>query len=308
MKLKILLFLLFASIFSCEVEPFEGVVPEENNQSTSKGEFIVDFNSKTWVANTIQTIVNSDYIAITGMKKSGELFQITIPGAKVGTYTLDMSTPSSAAFALMYTQSSGNIPFLAADDSQGQFSGFPNYKNTAKIVISSIDTSKKTISGTFQFTGVRFPSGTSTTVETMVFTNGKFNNLSYSTDVPAPSGNSFLAKLNGSTYTATNINGVKSSGLIAVIGRKGNIENIGLSIPENATAGTKIDFEALSSDARGQYIDANSGIFGGKGTMTINSHNTSTKRIKGTFSFIAESFTSAVTHNISEGSFDITYN
>ncbi|MGH2665389.1 DUF6252 family protein [Flavobacterium sp.] len=310
--------LLFTAVFysSCttEIEPYEGTIPGSGNNPatnpTSPASFKADFDGSTFTASTIQAIVNSDYVAITGMNASGAFFQITIPGATVGTYTLDMPTTSLTTFALIYSAGSGNIPYLAADDDTGDFAAFPNYTDTAQIVISSIDTVNKKISGTFKFTGVRFATGSSTTIETKVFTNGVFTNLSYTADVVAPAGNTFTAKLDNVDYVSTNINGVRSGGFISVIGRRGNVENIGLSIPDNATANSTYTFTELSSTARGQYIlnATATGIFGGAGTMTIISHNTTTKRIKGTFSFTASTMMPPiVTHEITQGTFDITY-
>lgn len=307
--------LLFTAVFftACgEIEPYTGPMPTQQTPTTpsTPGSFKADFGGQTFTASTIQAIVNSDYVAITGMKSSGEFFQITIPGATVGTYTLDMSTSSSMPFGLIYSAGSGNIPYMAADDDTGPFAGFANYTDTAEIVISSINTTTKKISGTFKFTGVRFVNGSGTAVETKVFTNGSFTNLSYNPDTVAPTGNTFTAKMDGVNYVPTNISGLKMSGMISVIGRRGNVENIGLSIPDNATAGSTHNFTAFSSNARGQYVldGTATGIFGGDGTMTITSHNTSTKRIKGTFSFTASTMLPPiVTHNISEGTFDVKY-
>lgn len=309
----------FATIlfFSCQVEPVDSVLagqannpnPNSNsNPSSTVSEFKAFFDSQLWVANSVQAIVNTDYISITATKSSGEFFQITIPGATVGTYTLDMASTSSTPFGMIYSRGSGNIPYMAADDDTGVFANLPNYTDTAKIVISSIDTVNKKISGTFQFTGVRFAAGGGTSIETKVFTDGVFNNLAYTADVPAPANNNFSAKLNGVNFVPTNITGVKMSGYISVIGRKGNIENISLAIPDNVISGATYDFTAFSSTARGQYVDAASTAYGGDGTMTIISHNPTTKRISGTFSFNASSLIPPVTnHSVTAGTFDITY-
>lgn len=307
----------FFSSCTTEIEPYEGTLPNTGNNNpsnpsnpSSPAVFKADFDGQTFTATTIQTIVNSDYVAITGMKATGEFFQITIPGATVGTYTLDMTSTSSMPFGLIYSPGSGNVPYLAADDDTGEFASFPNYTDTAQIVISSIDTVNKKISGTFKFTGVRFVTGSSTAIETKVFTNGVFTNLSYAADVVAPTGNTFTAKLDNVDYVPTNISGIKAGGFISVIGRRGNIENIGLSIPDNATANATYTFTELSSTARGQYIanSTPSGIFGGAGTMTVISHNTTTKRIKGTFSFTASTMMPPiVTHAITQGTFDVAY-
>jgi hypothetical protein len=309
------LLLLTALFFtSCEIEPFEGTIPTDGETTENPGTpvtnsvFKVDFDGQTFTAATTQAIVNSDYIAISGVKSTGEFFQITIPGATVGTYTLEMSTTSSMPFGLMYSSGSGNVPFLATNDDTGPFAAFPSYVDTAQIVISSIDTVNKKIVGTFKFTGAKFVGTTGTEIETKVFTNGVFN-LSYASDVVAPAGNTFTAKMDAVDFVPTNISGVKSSGYISVIGRRGNVENIGLFIPDTAIAGSSYNFTALSSEARGQYIDGTpTGIFGGEGTVNIISHNPTTKRIKGTFSFAASTLIPpVVTHNITEGTFDITY-
>ncbi|WP_395056490.1 DUF6252 family protein [Flavobacterium sp.] len=305
--------LLFSAVlfFACTVEPYDGPMPTSgdivnNGSSSASGSFKVDFDGQTFIANTTQAIVNSSYVAITGMKSTGEFFQITIPSATVGTYTLS-SNPSN--FGLIYSLGSSNIPFLAASDSSGGFASFPNYTDTAKIIISSIDTVNKKISGTFKFTGVRFASGSSTTIETKVFTNGSFTNLAYTSDVVAPVGNTFTAKMDGVDFVSTNITGIKSSGIISVIGRKGSVENIGLAFPDNTTAGTIYNISPFGSE-RIQYISdgTTSGIFGGTGTITIISHDVAAKRIKGTFSAsVSTLLPPIVSHNITVGTFDVTY-
>jgi hypothetical protein len=302
------LFFLFTSC-TADIEPYGGEVPNPNNPSVPSGTstFKVDFDGRTFTASTTQAIVNSDYVAITGRKSSGEFFQITIPGARTGTYVINPNTPSSN-FALAFSQGNGNVPYLAVDDENGAFADFPNYTDTAEIVISSIDVVNKRIVGTFKFTGVKFADNTGTTIETKVFTNGVFN-LPYTSDVVAPTGNSFTAKIDGTAYVPTNITGVKTNGLVSVIGRRGNVENIGVVVPEDAAAGSVYNFTALSSDARGQYIldSTPEGIYGGSGSVTIISHNVTAKRIKGTFSFVATSMIGGGSVNITDGTFDITY-
>lgn len=314
-KIKFLTAALFLfgamSLISCtaENEPLDPAIDlnDNGNGGNTAGVFKADFDGQTFTANSTVAVVNSDYIAINGMKSSGEFFQITIPDAAVGTYTWD-DFDATGGFALAYSAGSGSIPYLGARDDVGTFADFANYTDTAEVTITSIDTQNKKISGTFKFTGVRFADGSVTTVTTKTFTNGSFTNLAYTSDTVAPTGNVFTAKLDGAPFTPTNITGIKMSGLISVIGRKGNIENIGLAMPDNAAAGSVYPFTALSSDARGQYIDSAQGTFGGDGTMTIISHDIANKRIKGTFSFTASTLLPPIsTHAITDGTFDVTY-
>lgn len=307
----------FLSLASCstDIEPYEGGIPPSNqtdnsnpsNPSTSSV-FKADFDGQTFTANSTQAIVNSDYMSITGTKTTGEFFQITIPGVAVGTYTMHSPTTSAMPFGLLYSPGSGNVPFLATDDQTGPFASFPSYVDTSEIVITNIDQVNKRIVGTFKFTGARFVGTSGTSIETKVFTSGVFN-LPFTNDVPAPAGNSFTAKLNGNNFVPTNISGIKMSGMISLIGRRGSVENIGVVVQDNITAGTTVNFTAFSSDARGQYVlnSTPQGVFGGDGTVTVTFHDTTAKRIKGTFSFQATSFFDPAVFDITAGTFDITY-
>ena len=304
--LKSLLSFFLILFISCNNEPYEGPIPGPVTPVVN-GEFKVDFDGQTYVSTTTQAIVNNDYVSITATKANGEFFQITIPEAVVGSYNLNIDPVN---FALIYSTGSGAIPFMAVDDQNGPFAGFANYTDTAQIVITNIDTVNKKISGTFKFTGVKFTDNTGNTVTTKVFTNGSFTNLSYTADVPPPTtNNTFFAKMDGVDFIPTNVTGVQSTGVISVIGRRGSVENIGLTFPNTTTAGTVYNFTPLS-DERGQYIMDSSftGIYGGTGTMTIISHNTTTKRVKGTFSFLAATLLPPfLTRNITVGTFDVTY-
>ncbi len=315
LKIITLFSILILSSCSTDIEPYEGGIPASNqtgnnsSNPTTSSVFKADFDGQTFNANSTQAIVNSDYMSITGTKSTGEFFQITIPGVAVGTYTMDSPTTSAMPFGLLYSPGSGNVPFLATDDQTGPFASFPNYVDTSEIVITNIDQVNKRIVGTFKFTGARFVGTSGTSIETKVFTSGVFN-LPFTNDVPAPAGNSFTAKLDGSNFIPTNISGVKMSGMISLIGRRGNVENIGVTVPDNITAGTTINFTAFSSNARGQYVlnSSPTGVFGGVGSVTVTFHDPTAKRIKGTFNFVASSIIPPiVTYNITEGTFDITY-
>lgn len=311
----VLVAILVSTSCSTDIEPYEGGIPPTNQTGNNTGNpstssvFKADFDGQTFNANSTQAIVNSDYVSITGTKSTGEFFQITIPAVAVGTYNMDSPTTAAMPFGLLYSTGSGNVPYLATDDQTGPFASFPNYTDTSEIVISSIDQVNKRIVGTFKFTGARFVGTSGTSIETKVFTNGVFN-LPFTNDVPASTGNSFTAKLDGSNFVPTNISGLKMSGMISLIGRRGNVENIGVTVPDNITAGTTINFTAFSSNARGQYVlnSTPTGVFGGDGSVTVTFHDPTAKRIKGTFSFVAGSILPPiVSYNITEGTFDITY-
>jgi hypothetical protein len=83
-----------------------------------------------------------------------------------------------------------------------------------------------------------------------------------------------------------------------------------LVFPNTITPGT-YNYSWLDSTFRGQYIKNNnadgSGIFGGDGSVTIISHDKVNKKIVGTFAFTASAIMANETHNITEGSFSVSY-
>lgn len=309
------LFLSALSFTSCDgdIEPLDPALADSigDGGGSAAGVFKVDFDGSTFVATTTQAIVNADYMAITGMKAAtGQMFQITLNEAPVEgtTYTWGSFTPTESGMALAYIPATGNVPYLGASDETGTFADYPEYIDTAELTITDIDTANETITGTFKFTGVRFNAGL-TAVETKVFTNGSFN-LSYGADVtPTPTGNSFFAKLDGADFNPTNITGVKASGNISIIGRRGSIENIGLTLPDNVTPGTyELDF--FAGTHVGLYVKDNTGTgaFGSDtGSVTITTHDVANKKIIGTFNFVATSFIVPDEYEITNGTFNITY-
>lgn len=307
-----------ATFISCDNEPIDSAIDLSNPENPDNpevpggggtagpGVFKVDFDGQTYTATTTQAIVNEDYIAITGLKAStGEIIQLTVPSNQVGTYTWDTTNTDITGLALAYVSASGGQAYVSGPDDEGEFEGL-NYIDTAILTVTEINTVSKTVSGNFQFTGARFTEVG--VLETKVFTNGVFTNISYEADTPAPTNNFFTAKLDGSNYVATNIFGTQLSGKIGIVGRRGNVENISLSVPQDATPGTyEVD---MFGDYIASYIanSTSSGSFApDSGSITITSHDTQTNRIKGTFFFDAFSFFVPETHQITEGTFDVTY-
>ena len=302
---------------SCEIEPLDSALIDTNPiPATTSGAFKVDFDGKTFVANTVQALVNDSFISISGLKTAtGELIQITLPAPynKVGTYTWKTVTAGAGVMVLAYNPAGGTGGFISVDKSSVNTPEFDAYTDTAKITISKIDVANSKISGTFEFTGFRYkdPIGGSLTIETKKMTNGIFTDISFTKDIAViPTKNTFLAKLDGVAFAPTYINGLNSSGYISIIGRRGIIENIGLSFPNTINPGT-FDLDSFG-EYRGLYIKNSntdgSGIFGAEiGSVTITSHDKTNKKIVGTFKFTANSFLVNETHNITEGAFSVFY-
>jgi hypothetical protein len=310
-----ILILVFA-FTSCEIEPLDSSISVGTGGGGSTGGggntgnsfFKANFDGQTWNAATTQAIVNSNYIAITAMKGNGSFFQITIPNGTVGTYNWAGAT-SITSLGLAYSNGSGQVPYVSLSNSDAVNQGFTGYTDTAELIITSINTSTNIIKGTFKFTGVRYDS-TLTQTETKVFTSGEFS-VPYTSNNTSPSNNSFFCKVNGADFITTNVDGLSASGQISIVGRRGNVENIGLTLVQNITPGTyNLENMPLGTNNIGQYNVDNSGtnVYGANpGTVTITTHNASTKHIVGTFQFTGTSFLNSTTYSISNGTFDVYY-
>ena len=315
--LTLLVLTLAFTTTSCDNEPIDPALVVGNGGGNTGGGntgggsggsfFRANFDGQTWNANTTQAIVNSDYVAITGMHSNGSFFQITVPNGTVGTYNWAGAT-SITSLGLIYSAGSGQVPYTSLSNSDATNQGFTGYTDTAELVISEINTTTRKISGTFKFTGVRYNSSLTQT-ETKVFTSGQFS-VPYTANNTSPSNNSFSCKLDGNNFVTTNVNGIKNSGIISLIGRRGSVETISLSLVENITVGTHtLENLPTGSNNVGMYIPDMSGnsFSSNPGTVTITTHNVSSKRIVGTFQFTAASLLGTSSHSITNGAFDITY-
>ena len=290
---------------SPDVEPLDPSVTVPG--PVVNGQLKVDIDGQTFVATNVQAVVNSTAIAISGLRSgNNDFLQITLPAPlnEVGTYTWTDATANNTVLGLIYSNSSSEA-FVTAPNN-GDFAEFPEYTDTATITVSNIDTQNKTISGTFQFTGARFDDAGNLLMKK--FTNGSFTNISFAGDITGPTSNSFSAKLDGVAFDPATVNANKLSDKIFIVGKKASVENISLILPENVTPGT-YEFDTFG-DYIGMYIldNTQNGTFNAaSGSITIITHNTSTKKLKGKFNFVGESLFAPNTHNITDGEFEVTY-
>jgi len=269
------------------------------------GVFKATVDGRIFTANTVQAIVNDDYIAISGLKTAtGELIQITLPNSKVGTYTFKDNADDKNNFALAYAKDS-EWAYIGVSNDKGK--GHPGYHDTAVVKITSIDKDKKTISGTFQFTGVRFDDAEGL----VAITEGSFTKISYKEDAPIiQANNKFSAKIDGEDFTATNVSAIKTMGKIAITGNRGSLENISLFLPGDVKEGT-YTLGTMDTDytirynkdmSPGNMFDAKKGS-----TITISKHDKVKKTISGTFSATEITYTTTEKYEITEGSFSVLY-
>ncbi|GAB1858313.1 hypothetical protein MHTCC0001_31500 [Flavobacteriaceae bacterium MHTCC 0001] len=303
MTFKQLTFLLsiisFSILVSCNIEPFQGDInnPDDANPI---GVFRVDFDSETFIADQVTATVLNDVINISAIRGDNqELMTFTVFANSPGRYPIGVTVGAVEVNAAAYTTNS-----LGGESDT--WIGATNFNDAqGEITITQIDTEKQTISGSFFFTGHHV------SLEKKEFTNGIFTNVSYGTDVLPGSGeNSFFAKIDGEEFVEDGVNGafisLAGQTTISISATKNNLQTIGLTFPGDIVPGD-YSFSGLGVPIA-QYNRSLTDSNVGEGTFTITSHDTTNKRIVGTFQFTASPvITTGPEYEITEGSFDVTY-
>jgi hypothetical protein len=301
------------SFNSCENEPLEGFdLSNPNSQNngnisnTQTGTFQVDFDSQTFVADQISATRTDEVINISGFRgANGEFVSLTIQGTTTGSYELGVQnglTLSGGSYVEPNNQGLGTwVSVTDGVQSQGQ------------VTITSIDEVNKKMSGSFEFTGNNYSTGTA---QTKAFTNGTFTDVLFQDGVSSSNNsNTFFAKLDGVEFVEDAANATLSTFLgqqiLTINGFKNNGESLSISIDGNITPGT-YSFDGIGNFTNiGQYVGDNpSDVYNANGTFTIISHDTTNNTISGTFSFTAEQFPQgpgSVNIDVTEGAFSVTY-
>lgn len=295
-----------AILMSCstDIEPIDPAVTIPN--PSKNGQLKVDIDGQTFVATNVQANVSAAAISITGLRSGNNDFvQITLPAPlnQIGTHTWAEATANNAILGLIYSNSSSEA-FISAPMT-GDFAAFPAYVDTAEVIVTSIDTQNKTISGTFSFTGGRVNAAGELIIKK--FTNGSFTNIAYAGGSTTPSGNSFSAKMYDVPFNPVTITATANSGKILVTGTTTDMGTITVLFPATVAPGTY----PISNvgDYVGMFLvgtSANAIFAAESGSLTIISHNTTTKKVKATFNFVGKSPVNETTP-ITEGAFEVVY-
>jgi hypothetical protein len=294
LRLRSLLFTLALLTFiACNKE-----ISKEGNNSigAGAGDFYATIGGKLWNADSLQLVlVSSAGVSINGLSRTGDQISILLPQFKVGTYTLGAQSSSYALYANVLN-SNANVYVSNAGSAGGT------------VTISSIDTVNRVVSGSFDFT-LTNPADNST--ETVA--KGVFDYVPYTAGIvgvvppPGATKDTLEVTVDGNKFFASDVEISDSAGQMLVAGFSGT-QDVGLFFPTSITAGTyNLDFTT------GLYIgvynpDPNITLLSQSGgTITIISNNTTTRRISGTFNFVATPVGSGPTANLTQGYFAANY-
>lgn len=147
---KIVPFLLVSIILSsCSLEK---IIDELSPDMTA------NIDGKAWQANAQYTQIESNTFIITGTTINGETLVITTFGTSEDVYELNLGSAGCAAVYKESAESSEDDTYIGA---------------TGTVVISSVNTTQKTINGTFTYTVVRG-------IDDMItISDGQFKDLKY---------------------------------------------------------------------------------------------------------------------------------
>lgn len=291
-----------SSIASCQKELS---VENGGDSSEVKGILKMKVDGVQWVADKIaKATIENGIITITGLDKNGTSLLIELVDNGAANYILNQQTVDYAA---VVDATDANPSAYGTNEGQDA--------NDAggEVIVTNIDQTNKTISGTFSFKVYRNADN-----KQLVITEGSFENLKYAADDPSDPGGgnvspSFSVKIDGAGFAHNSLNIQHAAGLIvltAVQATGGPSKAVTLSMPETIAAGT-YDFQSIG-DYVGMYV-IGSGTGGNlflsvSGKLTITEHNTTTKVIKGTFFFEGEDqIGGAPNAQLTEGAFTVQY-
>ena len=287
----LVLFMALLGFNSCDNESLDPAIVvggEVNpNPNPTGGILQVDFDNQTYVSSTTQVYISAGTIQVLATNSQGTVGFI-VSGTTVGTYNGD-------DILFGYTPT-------GADNS------YTNVGSTAPAVltITAINTTNKTISGTFNFTGGLGLDA----AESKVFTNGVFTNLPYISE--NPTGDTFFAKVDGTEFVDDDIfvvvSEVNGASQISIQAINADDTTLAVNLDQNITVGTyTITGTNVATDkARGRYEVGDTTNFANSGTVTITEKTA--LRVKGTFSFNVGPFSGGTTtHTVTEGTFDVQY-
>jgi hypothetical protein len=273
---------------------------EINPNAAVAGNFRANINGVQWIAmDTAQgASILGGLISIFGISSGKGELRIALDDSVPRVYKLDQGSYSYAAY--LDLDSADNYAYFSnqgRDTSQGG----------GTVTVTEIDKVHKTISGVFSLKLYRNADG-----KQKVIKQGVFSKLSYSTSLP-PANNSdtMRASLNGSPWVAKSIAVSALGGNLIISGSLADgSKSIALLLSQIVSPGSY----PLS------FTGAMVGVYNPQGTLALASesgtlvileNNTSTKRVRGTFSFHAADPTpggSMQTANITNGYFSVKHN
>jgi Family of unknown function (DUF6252) len=289
---------------SCQKEVDPSILGNTNNPAT--GNFKAKIDGTQWVANSATGASRMlGFITINGRSTDKKYVTIAVRDSGVHNYTLDENSLNVASYIDSNLTNTFNF-----STNQGVNPGDAG----GVVNITSIDAVNKTVSGTFSFRVFRQFDNTQRTL-----TEGSFTNIPYLTSIPPTSStDTFRVKIAGTMWVPPVVVASKTPALppqllpqITVTGTSSDgTKSVGMFMPDNIVPGN-YTFDLFAGTYLGLYnpdTNPNNSQGAMSGTLTILSHNTTTRRIRGNFNFHAEALLNPLLFTeLTEGYFAVSY-
>ena len=255
----------------------------------SAGKFMAKVDGTSFEADGAAQIYNN--VIIVAGQMGTKTISVTVTKGVVGTYDV-----KGTALGVTPDAEINYSP----DGKTVSSSVFATGETVGTVTITEIDQVNKTVSGTFSSKVI--PASTGSIAD---ITSGSFTKIPYVT-TPA---STLTAKIDGTPFAATIVASQRGFGELVINAQSLNgAQIISLSVSDAITPGTYAIGEPGSEDAYALYTVSSNIFMSNTGTITITTHNTTTKRIEGTFSFTADPISAEGDgHALTEGTFAVTY-
>lgn len=291
---KIFFFFLAATLFvACNDDDDNGGPSTKPTASMSTTYKDILGNTTNWTATGVLAEQSAgDFSIIGSAANQTEIFSLSINAPTVGDHY-----DATISFVRMQ-----DTTFYTGDNSGETY---------AMVSVTEVDTVNKTISGTFQYSlaNMENPSDYIFNTDDAV-TPGQFTNIPYTTEVIGGGGDGSLSvDLDGTTMTDDDVFGFMLQGQLMLSAEFGDDKGVTINLPGDIVPG-EYEIGSLIASPGILYTDPNQSVsfFGDSGAIVILSHNTSTKKITGTFhGTLAPMGGSEPPIQMTNGSFNITY-
>lgn len=175
----LLLFLAF-QFNSCANEPLEGeFLEDEGPIGAEEGQFKANIAGQQFIAEfAIGNLSDSNKLVISGSKSNGQSISLSVADPAVGEFSLDWdgAGPNLGTFL---DGNPDSLPYVSGAENGG----------SGQMKITSMDTVSKTLTGSFEFKGVRIKRDSAgepvldgdgnPVIESIEITNGAFDSIIY---------------------------------------------------------------------------------------------------------------------------------
>jgi hypothetical protein len=259
---------------------------DNNNNNPPSTGLTAKIDGTTWTATTSGAVIKNGWTTIAGITGKGKDLTISINSESAGTYTLNENSVHSAILS----------------DGSEFYSTLVDSLAGGEVIISDINTSDSLISGSFHFdiydimqTGFK-----------KSVTEGSFKNIKFTSNTNGGGNNNdgtMQLDVDGTTWVPEIVSSVSAIGTLALVGKESNSDRyVSFLFPDTITTGNfdLANYSVLYVNSEGLTFLLTSG------TLDITTHNTSTNKFEGTFSFEGSDYQGS-TVSVTNGEFSATY-